>query len=155
LVEVDAMGKQVRSLGQTDPIAGQDITLTLDAKLQQAVFDATKDVKKGAVIVSKPNGEILAMVSRPSFDPNLFTLDDTYKPASNSAYHVIEDILLDNENQPLLHRAIGGMYPPGSTFKIVTAASGLESGVIDEHFRVVDTGVLQVGKFSFGNWLYL
>lgn len=154
LVEVDALGKPVRPLGKTDPIPGQNITLTLDAKLQEAVYQATREVKKGAVIVSTPDGQILAMVSRPTFDPNLFTLDETYKASSDSSYQTVESMLLDGENQPLLDRAIGGVYPPGSTFKIVTAISGLENNVIDGDFRVTDTGILRIGDFSFANWYY-
>ncbi len=154
LIEVDALGKPVRSLGQTDPIAGVNITLTLDAKVQQAVYKATKDVRKGAVIVSTPDGQILSMISRPTYDPNLFTLDETYKAASDSSYQTIESMLLDSENQPLLDRAIGGTYPPGSTFKIVTAVSGLENNVIDGDFHITDTGVLKVGDFSFANWYF-
>lgn len=155
LVEVDAVGKIVRALGQEDPIPGQDITLTLDAGLQKAAYSAMKEIKKGAVVASTPTGEILALLSKPSFDPNLFTLGKTYKVASDSAYKTIEDILTDSQNQPLLNRAISGVYPPGSTFKLVTAAAGLETGKIDERFTVTDTGVLQVGVFSFGNWYFL
>jgi len=155
LLEVDALGKEVRSLGQTDPIPGQDITLTLDAHLQEKAYEATKDVQKGVVIASKPDGEILAMISRPSFDANLFTLDKTYKVASGSSYPNISSILQDNNNQPLLNRVIGGVYPPGSTFKIVTAASGLENKVIDSKYAVEDTGVLKLGEFSYANWYYI
>ncbi len=155
LVEVDAVGKTVRALGQEDPIAGGDITLTIDAKLQEAAFMAMKDIKKGAVIVSTPKGEILVMLSKPSFDPNLFTLGETYKVATDSAYVDIVHVLTDGSNQPLLNRAIAGVYPPGSTFKLVTAASGLEEKKIDERFTVMDTGVLRVGAFSFGNWYFL
>ena len=154
LMEVDALGKAVRPLGQTDPTPGQDIVLTIDAKLQQKVYDAMSDVKKGAVVVSTPKGEILAMVSKPSYDANLFTLGKTYKTATTSAYTELQDILLDSENQPLMNRVIGGIYPPGSTFKLVTAAAGLE-GIIDEKYSVADTGVLKVGEFSYGNWYYL
>ena len=154
LVEVDAMGKKVRPLGVNDPISGQDITLTIDSKLQQAAYDAVKNVKKGAVIVSTPQGEILAMLSKPSFDPNLFTLDKTYRTATDSAHKNIQDILSDSQNQPLLNRAISGTYPPGSTFKIVTAATGLADKIIDENYRIRDSGVIRVGKFSFANWYY-
>lgn len=154
LIEVNAMGEKVRSLGQTDPVPGQDISLTLDLKLQKAVYEAAKDIKTGAVIVSKPDGEVLAMVSKPSFDPNLFTLDNTYKAASESSYQTISAILTDSQNQPLLNRTIGGTYPPGSVFKIVTAAAGLIDHLIDENYQVTDTGVLQVGEFSFANWFY-
>lgn len=154
LFEVDAMGRKVRALGQTDPIPGQDISLTIDAKLQKAVYDAAKGIQKGAVIVSLPDGELLAMVSKPSFDPNLFTLDSSYKPASDSAYRSLEGILTDSSGEPILNRAISGTYPPGSTFKIINAAEGLESHKIDENFRLTDTGILKIGDFSFANWYY-
>ena len=95
LVEVDSLGKPIRQLGQTDPISGQNIETTLDINLQKTVFNSMSGVKKGAAIVTTPKGEILAMVSRPSFDPNLFTLGDTYKIASPSVYSDISSILLD------------------------------------------------------------
>jgi penicillin-binding protein 2 len=154
LIEVDAMGKPKRTLGQTDPIPGQDITLTLDAKLQQGTFKAMDGVKKGAAIVATPNGEILAMVSKPSYDPNLFTLDTTYKTGTTSGYTKVEQILLDGDGQPLLNRAIGGMYPPGSTFKLITAAAGLEEKIIDEKYIVKDTGKITIGQYSFSNWYF-
>lgn len=154
LVEVDASGKEVRVLGETDPTPGNDLTLTIDAKLQEIVYEAMKDVKKGAAIISTPDGQILAMVSKPSFDPNLFTMDSTYKTASNSAYHTVSQILLDGNGQPLLNRAVGGVYPPGSTFKIVNAAAGLEDNVIDQNFTITDPGILRIGNFSFANWYY-
>jgi len=154
LVEVDAMGGKIRTLGTSDPIPGQDIHLTIESNLQKAADDALPVGKKGVVIVSSPHGEVLAMVSRPSFDPNLFTMGDTYK-ASSSAYQSIESILADNENQPLMDRAISGVYPPGSTFKLITAAVGLEKKIIDSRYTVEDTGVIKVGEFSFGNWYFL
>ena len=154
LVEVDALGRAVRSLGQTDPVAGRNITLTLDAKLQQAAYEAASDIAKGSIIVSRPNGEILAIVSKPSYDPNLFTMDSTYRVSSVSAYKSVASVLMDSENQPLLNRSIGGVYPPGSTFKLVVAAAGLDNKIIDSSYSVVDTGVLKVGDFSFANWFY-
>jgi penicillin-binding protein 2 len=154
LIEIDARGNAVRKLGESDPIPGQDITLTIDAPLQKAVFEATKSVKKGAAIVSSPKGEILAMVSKPSFDPNLFTMGSGYVAASDSSYLSLPDILLDSQNQPLLDRSISGTYPPGSTFKLVVASAGLENKIIDENYQVEDTGILQVGAFSFSNWYY-
>lgn len=154
LIEVDVFGKKVRSLGITDPTPGKDITLTLDAKLQNAAHEATKNVKRGAVIVSSPTGEILAMVSRPSFDPNLFTRDLTYKTATDAAYKKTSEILTDTKSHPLLNRAIAGVYPPGSTFKLITAAAGLNDGTIDKDYRIRDTGVIKVGEFSFANWYF-
>jgi penicillin-binding protein 2 len=154
LTEVDSRSKTIRKLGQTDPIPGQNITLTLDIALQKAVFDATKDVKKGAVIVSNLKGEILALVSKPSFDPNLFTMSERYAAKKDSFYKSVSQILLDSENQPLLNRAIGGVYPPGSTFKLITAAAGLEDKIIDKNFTIEDEGILRIGAFSFSNWYF-
>jgi penicillin-binding protein 2 len=154
LEEVDATGKFVRTLGITDPIPGRDVTLTVDNAIQQAAFAAMSTVQKGAVVVSKPNGEIIAMVSKPSFDPNLFTLGQQYKESSSSAYPSVSSVLLDNSGQPLLNRAIGGVYPPGSTFKLVTAAAGLETKKITDAYTIEDTGILKIGTFSFSNWYY-
>ncbi len=154
LVEIDSLGKTIRKLGQTDPVPGQNITLTLDIALQKVAFDAAKDIQKGAVIVSDPKGEILALVSKPSFDPNLFTMGKGYSADENSSYKSISQIMLDSENQPFLNRAIGGAYPPGSTFKLVVAAAGLEDKVIDKNFTVEDIGILRIGLFSFGNWYF-
>lgn len=153
LVEVDATGKEIRVLGQNDPIPGENITLTIDAEFQQKTYEVMKDIERGAVVVSTPDGEILAMVSVPSFDPNLFTLDDTYE-ATNTAYTDVERIVTDGLGQPLLNRAIGGVYPPASTFKIITSAAGLEQGIIDSSYTVEDTGVLTIGEFSFTNWYF-
>jgi penicillin-binding protein 2 len=141
-------------LGQDDPTAGKNITLTLDVKLQEAAFAAMKDVKKGAAIVSTPKGEVLALISKPSFDPNLFTMEQDYKISSSSAYLTLSDVLSDSDNQPLLNRAIAGVYPPGSTFKLIVASAGLADKVIDENWQIDDTGVLTVGSFSFSNWYY-
>lgn len=152
LVEVDATGKEVRVLGQTDPIPGQDLRLTIDSKLQRAVFDAMKNVAKGAVIVTTPKGEILSMLSKPTFDPNLFTLGQSYK-ATDTAYPTIEAIL-SGEGQPLLNRAISGTYPPGSTFKIVMAVGALDTKKIDESYEINDNGKITIGPYSYSNWYY-
>lgn len=154
LLEVDATGKTLRSLGKDEPIPGEDITITLDLTLQQKTFEAMKAVKKGAAIVSKPNGEILSLVSNPSFDPNLFTMGDAFKAATASGYQNVEQVLLDSENQPLLNRAISGVYPPGSTFKIVVASAALKEGIINERYTIEDTGILKVGAFSYSNWYF-
>ncbi|HSX40097.1 MAG TPA: penicillin-binding protein 2 [Candidatus Saccharimonadales bacterium] len=154
LSEVDASGKIIRKLGQADPIPGQNIQITIDSKLQQAAFTAMKDVKKGAAIVTTPDGQILSLVSKPSFDPNLFTLGQNYKTGTTSGYPDVASILTDGENQPLLNRAISGTYPPGSTFKLVVASSGLHNKIIDQNYQVEDSGILKVGAFSFSNWYY-
>ena len=154
LVEVNSFGQTVRKLGQTDPISGNNINLSLDLSLQKAAFEATKEVERGAVIATNVKGEVLALLSKPSFDPNLFTLGQNYKPSSGSSYLSVEDILADDKDQPLLNRAISGVYPPGSTFKIVVAASALNNKIIDESFEVEDIGSIQIGVFTFSNWYF-
>ncbi len=153
LVEVDSMGRTIRKLGQTDPTPGQNVSLNLDLNLQKAAFLAMKDVQKGAVVVSSPKGEILAMISKPSFDPNLFTQPQSSESAE-IAHKKIQDILYDTKGRSLLNRAISGTYPPGSTFKLVVASAGLEDRIIDENWEVQDNGIITVGDFSFSNWYF-
>ncbi len=153
LVEVDSRGVPIRTLGQTDPTSGNDITLTIDAKLQSAAYSAISQIKKGAVVVSTPTGAVLAMVSKPSFDSNLFTQGEDYKTL-DLQYPSVASVLNDSDNQPFLNRAISGTYAPGSTFKLITAAAGLEDNIIDENFEVEDTGIFHVGAFSFSNWYF-
>lgn len=142
LIEVDALGQTVRTLGKIPPNVGNNITLTVDIELQKAIEEAFAD-KKGAVIVEDPNsGEILGLYSSPSFDPNKLIRGED-----------VEAIFADSR-QPLFNRAIAGQYPPGSTFKILTALAALETGAISKDTRIEDTGILTVGKFSFGNWYF-
>ncbi len=145
LNEVDSRGQVIRTLGKVDPDMGKNLYLTLDADLQQVAYDAMGEYV-GAVIVSKPKtGEILALVSTPSFNPNKIHEGLTalqYKQLVNSA------------DKPLYNRAISGVYPPGSTFKIIAAAGALESGKMKSSTIVEDTGKLTIGDFSFSNWLY-
>lgn len=154
LNEVTASGVKNRFLGRKEPIAGENLQTTLDIDVQVAAARAMKDVKKGAVVVSDPrDGGILALYSRPTFDSNLFTHSEGY--AADGDYKEVSQILLDGDNQPLLDRSIGGVYPPGSTFKLVTAAAALSTGAIKPDTHIEDTGVLKVGSFSFGNWYFL
>lgn len=141
--EVDALGQIVRVLGRFEPSAGNNLKLTLDAKLQQIAAQEFKG-KKGAVIAAIPaTGEILTLYSSPSFDPNRFIRGEG-----------VEKILIQ-EDQPLFNRSIAGLYAPGSTFKIVVALAGLENNIITPGTVFEDTGILKVGDFSFGNWYFL
>lgn len=154
LYEVNAQGAKTRPLGQQDPTPGNNLQTTLDVDTQLAVEQAMKDVKKGAVVVSDPQtGGILAIFAKPTFDSNLFTHGAGYTPQGD--YKDISSILLDSQNQPLLDRAISGAYPPGSTFKLVTAAAALSTGAIKPDTLFDDTGILKVGGSSFGNWYFL
>lgn len=154
LYEVDAMGEKIRKLGRQEPIPGENITTTLDIEIQKSVHEAFKDVEKGAVVVSDPQtGGILALYSKPNFDPNLFTHALNYK--ARGQYTNVTDILKDTKNQPLLDRAISGTYPPGSTYKLVSATAALEEGAMKGDTIIEDTGQITVGGATFGNWYFL
>jgi penicillin-binding protein 2 len=143
IIEVDAAGRPKRTLRKKEAIPGQNLILTVDADLQKVAFEElSKALEKskaccGAVVVNDPNtGEVFSLVSIPSFDPN--NLSEALTAA----------------NSPLLNRAIAGEYPPGSTFKIATGLAGLESGKITAETKFEDTGVMNLGPFSFSNWYF-
>ena len=130
-VETDVSGRQIRILHKQAPLPGKKLTLTLDIHLQKIAAEALKD-KRGAVVVIDPNnGEILAMVSSPSYDPNKF-VNGISIPDYNE--------LSAAKNRPLYNRALRGMYPPASTIKPYVALSGLENGVIDAKYKIFDPG---------------
>lgn len=142
-VEVDAAGRRLTVLSRKPPVAGQNLALTLDKNLQ-LVAERALFGKKGAIVAMNPmNGEILAMASSPSYDPNIF----------------IEGIdrsewarLTTGKDSPLQNRAIQGQYPPGSVFKIVMALAGLEEGIIDAHEQVFCGGSFKLGDQTFRCW---
>jgi len=147
LVEVDAMGNILRVLGRQEEIPGENITLSVDAGLSEAVGRAFPAGQKGAVVVSKPStGEIFALYSSPAFSANQFSLGLSQEEFSS---------LSDNPDRPMFNRAIGGVYPPGSTFKIVTSVAGLEEGAVTPDTTVDDTGSITIGPFTFPNWYFL
>lgn len=151
LVEVDATGAKLRTISAISPTPGQNINLTIDATLQKTVLGAIGG-KKAAVVVTNPNtGEILALVSSPTFNPNLFT--DFSLPLEERTAGI--NAIFADKNLPLFDRSIGGAYPPGSTFKIVTATAGLETGAIKADTIIEDTGVLVIGPYKFPNWKWL
>lgn len=149
-VEVDSMGHVVRELGTVDPVAGNDLVLNIDSQLQKKIFDSLSGVlekeglKAGAAVALDPrNGAVLAMVSVPSFDNNLFT-----KGISSEEYVK----LVNDENKPMFNRAISGEYAPGSTFKPMMASAALTEGVVDESTQIESRGGINVGGWNFGDW---
>jgi penicillin-binding protein 2 len=140
-VEVDGAGNIVRIMGEKSTHAGKDVNLTLDIDLQKAAEAALGD-RKGAIVVMDPkNGAILAMVSRPGFDPNLFSTR-----ISDAQWQ-----RLQSDDHPFLNRALQG-YPPASTFKIVTTTAGLESGKFSPDTVLQTAGFLRVSGIDFGEW---
>jgi penicillin-binding protein 2 len=137
-VEVDAMGKVLRILGQKPPQPGNSVRLTLDLDLQKAAEAALGDIKGSIVAMNPNNGEILAMVSHPAFDPNVFSgkiSEATWKR-------------LQSEDHPFVNRALQA-YPPASTFKIVTMTAGIESKVFSATDVLATYPYLDVGGFQF------
>ena len=144
-VETNARGRVLRVLKRTDPIPGKDIVLSLDIKLQEAAEEALAG-RRGAVVALNPmTGEVLAMVSQPSFDPNLFVTGISFK-----AYAELRDSI----DRPLFNRILRGLYPPGSTIKPAVAIAGLDSGVISATSRVYDPGYYQLPNYDhkYRNW---
>ncbi len=147
LVEVDATGKTIRILGQDHEVPGESITISIDGALSDAVYKAFPAGQKGAVVVSNPQtGEILSLFSSPSYSLNDFSLGMSESSYTN---------LLENPDRPMFDRAIGGVYPPGSTFKIVTSIASLEEGAVTRDTTFEDVGVITLGPFSFPNWYFL
>jgi penicillin-binding protein 2 len=143
VTEVNALGRELRLLKGQQPVKGEDVTLSIDINLQQAAEKAF-DEKTGALVAISPdNGEVLGLISKPSFDPNLFTRGITYEDWLK---------LTQDERNPILDRALQSQYPPGSTFKIVTAIAGLEEEVITPDTKVNCKGGLQYGGRFFGCW---
>lgn len=135
VVEMNARGEVVRTLKKNPPTAGLNLYLSIDSHLQQFVENALGN-NAGVVIVMNPNnGEILAMVSKPSFDPNPFVAG-----ISTKDYQA----LLDGENHPLYNRSLRGLYSPGSTIKPFYALAGLDNAVISANSSIDDHGQFHV-----------
>ncbi len=156
LVEVDATGKRVDLIGKREAVAGQSVKLNIDAELSKEIGrilaerEEEKGEYKGAVVVSRAGtGELLALVSWPSFDNNLFS-----GLPGEGKYKKVEEVLGDGERQPMFDRAVGGNYPPGSIYKLVTAVAGVEEGKVDRETTVLDEGEIKIDSYRYGNWYF-
>jgi penicillin-binding protein 2 len=142
-IEVDALGREIRPLGIVEPFPGNNLFLTIDLDLQRTAEEAYQD-KNGALVAMDPKtGRILAMVSKPSFEPDIFArniLPEEWKSLVENPYH------------PLQNKGIQGQYPAGSTFKIVTAIAGLESGSITPTTQFFCKGTFPYGNRDFRCW---
>ncbi|MEB4592144.1 penicillin-binding protein 2 [Candidatus Thiothrix sp. Deng01] len=145
LIEVDAHGKQQSVVSEKAPVGGQDLFLGLDINLQRTA-EKLLEGERGAIIAMDPsNGEVLALVSVPTFDPNLFINGISHKDYSD---------LRDNPDRPLFNRALQGTYPPGSTIKPMVGVAGLAEKVITPGSRVHDPGFFRLSgqKHVFRCW---
>jgi penicillin-binding protein 2 len=137
IVEVDRMSLFVETLDEQPPIPGNDIILTVDLTLQETLECAFSNRVGAAAAIDPRNGEILALVSSPGYDPNFFV---GRVPAREYRE------LISDPRRPLFNRAIQGQYPLGSAFKVITALAGLETGVITSNTIYHDTGKFRIGN---------
>jgi len=145
IVEKNNRGQVMRRLDRTDPVAGKNITLHLDSRLQAAAEEALGDYRGAIVAIDPATGGILAMVSKPGFDPNLFVTG-----ISNKDYDVL---VTDKINTPLFDRSTNP-YPPGSTIKPFLGLAGLHQGLVDYDFTIEDPGYFKLPGVSYrwGDW---
>ena len=144
LVEVDHLARQVRVIGHRDPVAGRSVVLTIDAPLQALIEQQfAQQQQPGACVVLNPStGELLAMVSSPTFEPEAFATQDR---------KAVRRIFAD-AGSPLMNRATDGTYLPGSIVKPITAMTALEQQVITERTTVTCPGYLMIGNRKFHCW---
>ncbi len=130
-IETDVSGRTLRILSKQSPVSGAKIYLTIDSRLQKVAYDALKGKRGALVVMNVNNGDILAMTSSPSFDPNLFV-----NGISSKDYQLLSNAV----DKPLYNRAVRGLYPPASTVKPFVAIAGLEHGVITPDTKIYDPG---------------
>ncbi len=160
LLELNAQGKPLKTLGQIEPVDGKIVQLSIDQKLQQrtqelfsqnissqsAVFPKQEFLDKAAVVALEPKtGRTLLLYSNPTFDPNDFNLKNSERVAD----------YLKDKKQPLFNRVTEGAYPPGSIFKLVIATGALEEKAMKPDTIIEDTGQITAGPLKFGNWYFL
>lgn len=139
-IEVDSRGRQMRLLGIREPQKGEDIQLTIDMQIQQIADGILKGHNGAVVVMDLDSGEILALASSPSYDPNIFS--------SRRLSYKIGSVQTD-ASAPLLNRAIKGQYPPGSVFKAVGAVTGLVTGKVTAQTPIESPGYYQLGRRRF------
>lgn len=142
-VEVNSVGRVMRELDRVEGTPGTNVHLTIDARLQNFALERLKGQSAAAVVMDVKNGDILALASGPSFDPNLFV-----RGISSANFNE----LLNNDHRPLVNKTVQGMYPPGSTFKMVTALAALDAGVTDGRETVFCPGHMDVSGNRFHCW---
>lgn len=142
-IEVNAVGRVIRELDRFEGIGGEDLHLTLDLEMQKYCHERLGDESAATVLIDVRNGDLLATASNPTYDPNPFVLG-----ISSKEYKT----LLDDEYRPLHNKWASGMYPPGSTFKMIVALAALEAGVVSPGETVYCPGHLKLGKRRFHCW---
>lgn len=149
-IEIDSQGNIKRNIATIDPQPGSDLVLNIDKDLQKKIYDSLSAIlektqtKTAAVVAIDPrNGAILAMISLPSYDNNLFAQGISGEDYNN---------IINNKDLPLLNRVTSGEYPPGSTLKPAVAAAALMEGTIDESTVLNCPGSINIGSWAFRDW---
>lgn len=142
-LEVNAYGRVMKEMERNNGKEGKSLNLTIDSNLQQYAQDVFGDNSGAAIVMDVHSGEILAFVSVPSFDPNLFTQGISHQDWNS---------LLYNEKNPLVNKAIAGQYSPGSTFKIAVALAALENKVVTPQKEFLCSGAMPLGNHIFHCW---
>jgi penicillin-binding protein 2 len=142
-VEVDASGHQTRSLGRIEPKSGYTLMLSLDSRIQRLAEESLRGQEGVAAVMDPRTGEVLALVSKPAYDPNLFSSLLTKEEWTR---------LVGNPHHPLQNRVLQAAYPPGSIFKLITAIAALNKGVITPQTQFRCTGSFSLGSYNYGCW---
>lgn len=142
-IEVNSAGRVMRELEREDGLPGADIRLTIDADVQNFAQARLGDESAAAVVIDVTNGDIICIASSPSFNPNLFV-----RGISQIDYN----LLMEDDHRPLANKTVSGAYPPGSTFKMVTALAALEAGAITGDSKVSCPGYIEFGDRRFHCW---
>ena len=142
-LEVNAVGRIMKEIEREDGVSGDNVELSLDVRLQKKAYELLGEESGAIVMMNVKTGEILAFASAPAFDPNSFTNGlsvDEWKELNS------------NEKNPLLNKAVAGLYSPGSTFKMVVGLAALESGTVDRQSRSFCAGKMVLGNHTFHCW---
>ncbi len=142
-VEVDSLGRRLQVINTQEPLPGYDLMLTIDRDVQRVAETALGDLRGAVVVMDPGNGEVLALASRPAYNPNLFSVGISAQDWG---------ALLKDEYHPLQNRALQSHYPPGSVYKLIIAAAGLSEGLIDEQTTFFCGGGIQFGDRYFRCW---
>jgi penicillin-binding protein 2 len=142
--EVDVRGRIIRILERSEPLPGRDVAITIDTKLQERVLQRlSRERRAASVIMHVDSGEVVAMGSVPTFDPN-----DIVTGLNDRGWNRLQSA----RDDPMTNRALRGLYPPGSTFKMVTALAALEAGIIDLKEKITCEGRLEYAGQNFRCW---
>jgi penicillin-binding protein 2 len=142
-IEVNSAGRVMRELERQEGDPGTDIRLTIDADIQNFAQARLGEESAAVVVIDITNGDVICIASSPSFDPNLFV-----RGISHTDYNA----LTENDHRPLANKSVSGAYPPGSTFKMVTALAALEAGVVNADTKVSCPGYIEFGERRFHCW---